>query len=96
MRAKIVIERRLTHGAKGKTNGTLEVEAKGFHLRWGRNTLAIFVIQQIKQRKTSGSRVVFISKEHPTIFMHRPHVRKELLEYQVKQLIEILEQEGLL
>jgi len=40
--------------------------------------------------------VVFISKEHPPVFMHRPYVRKELLEYQGKQLIEILEQEGLL
>jgi len=28
--------------------------------------------------------------------MHKPHPRKELLEYQVKQLIQILEQEGLL
>lgn len=28
--------------------------------------------------------------------MHKPHPRKELLEYQVKQLIQILEQEELL
>ena len=30
------------------------------------------------------------------ILLHKPHPRKELLEYQVKQLIEHLEQEGLI
>ncbi len=46
--------------------------------------------------KTSGSRVIFTSDSHPPILLHKPHPRKELLEYQVKQLIEILEQEGLI
>ena len=45
--------------------------------------------------KTSGSRVVFVSDEYGIkILMHKPHPRKELLEYQVRQLIEQLEQEG--
>lgn len=30
------------------------------------------------------------------ILLHKPHPRKELLEYQIKQLIEQLEQEDLL
>ena len=43
------------------------------------------------------SRVIFISDEYKTkILLHKPHPRKELLEYQVKQLIDLLEQEGLL
>lgn len=46
--------------------------------------------------RTSGSRVMFVSEEHPPILLHKPHPRKELLEYQIKQLIEILEQEGLI
>ena len=46
--------------------------------------------------KTSGSRVMFTSDTHPPILLHKPHPRKELLEYQVKQLIEILEREGLI
>ena len=46
--------------------------------------------------KTRGSRVMFTSDSHPPILLHKPHPRKELLEYQVKQLIEILEQEGLI
>jgi len=40
---------------------------------------------------------MFISEEHGSkIVLHKPHPRKELLDYQVRQLIEILEQEGLI
>ena len=43
------------------------------------------------------SRVIFISDEYKTkILLHKPHPRKELLEYQVRQLVEQLEQEGLI
>ena len=45
--------------------------------------------------KTSGSRVCFV-RENKVFRMHKPHTRKELLVYQVKELIEELEQEGLL
>jgi hypothetical protein len=31
-----------------------------------------------------------------TIMLHKPHPRKELLEYQVKELIRTLDEEGLL
>ena len=46
--------------------------------------------------KTSGSRVMFISEGHETVLLHKPHPQKELKVYQVKQLLEILEQEGLI
>ena len=46
--------------------------------------------------KTSGSRVMFIHDERQPILLHKPHPRKELLEYQLKQLLDVLEQEGLL
>ena len=46
--------------------------------------------------KTSGSRVIFISEKHGAILLHKPHPQKELKLYQVKQLLEILEQEGLI
>ncbi|PWM77765.1 MAG: hypothetical protein DBY32_07940 [Phascolarctobacterium sp.] len=46
--------------------------------------------------KTSGSRVIFTNKNRASILLHKPHPRKELLAYQVKQLIEVLSQEGLL
>lgn len=46
--------------------------------------------------KTSVSRVMFVSDEHGSILLHKPHPQKELKAYQIKQLIEILEQEGLI
>lgn len=45
--------------------------------------------------KTSGSRVKFF-KDGVFIILHKPHPRKELLSYQVKQIIEILSEEGLI
>jgi hypothetical protein len=43
--------------------------------------------------KTSGSRVKFyIGKK--MFAMHKPHPRKELLEYQIKSLIRELKEEG--
>ena len=45
--------------------------------------------------KTSGSRVMFTNAQYPPILLHKPHPSEELLEYQIKQLIEVLEQEGL-
>lgn len=60
-------------------------------------TLLRFLSYQLTNKgRTSGSRVKFVSEEHPPILLHKPHTRKELLEYQIKQLIEMLEQEGLL
>lgn len=46
--------------------------------------------------RTSGSRVIFVSEQFAPILLHKPHPGKELLSYQIKQLIEILEQEGLI
>ena len=46
--------------------------------------------------KTSGSRVVFVSREYGSILLHKPHPQKELKAYQIAQLIETLEQEGLI
>ena len=45
--------------------------------------------------KTSGSRVKFF-KDGICIILHKPHPRKELLTYQIKQVIEILSEEGLI
>ena len=45
--------------------------------------------------KTSGSRVKFF-KDGVFIILHKPHPRKELLSYQIKQIIELLSEEGLI
>ena len=46
--------------------------------------------------RTSGSRVAFISNMYRTIILHRPHPSNILKPYQVKQLVEALEEEGLI
>ena len=43
--------------------------------------------------KTSGSRVKFF-KDGVFIILHKPHPRKELLIYQIKQIIDVLSEEG--
>jgi hypothetical protein len=45
--------------------------------------------------KTSGSRVCF-TRGQKVFRMHKPHPRRELLLYQVAELIEELKEEGLL
>lgn len=46
--------------------------------------------------KTSGSRIMFCKNGHPPILLHKPHPRKVLLSYQIRQIISYLESEGLL
>ena len=46
--------------------------------------------------KTSGSRVLFYRDGFPPILLHKPHPQKELKPYQVRQLLEMLQQEGLI
>lgn len=45
--------------------------------------------------KTSGSRVKFF-KDDVFIILHKPHPRKKLLSYQIKQIIKTLSEEGLI
>lgn len=58
--------------------------------------LGYFSYKCFNKGKTSSSRIIFVSKEHPSITLHKTHSRKELLTYQIKQIIEMLEQEGLI
>lgn len=46
--------------------------------------------------RTSGSRIMFYREGFPPILLHKPHPQKELKQYQVRQLLEMLEQEGLI
>lgn len=83
-------------GQKEKLMERLKTRPKDFTFDEAEALLRFFSYSRSNKGRTSGSRVIFVSDGHPPILLHRPHPRKELLEYQVKQLIEILEQEGLL
>ena len=49
---------------------------------------------QDNKGKTSGSRVRFVMDGHAAILLHRPHPQKELKEYVIRDLHNIIEQEG--
>ena len=83
-------------GQKEKLIERLKAKPKTFTFDDAEALLRYFAYRKSNKGKTSGSRVMFVSDGHPPILLHKPHPRKELLEYQIKQLREILEQEGLL
>lgn len=57
--------------------------------------LGLLGFEKSNKGKTSGSRVMF-TKGNVPIAVHKPHPRKELLEYQIKQILETLEKEKLI
>lgn len=83
-------------GKKEKLLLRLKSRPKDFTFDEAESLLQDLGFSRSNKGKTSGSRVMFAHPEHPPILLHRPHPRKELLVYQVNQLIEYLEQEGLL
>lgn len=83
-------------GQKEKLINRLKSKPKDFTFDEAETLLRYMDYARSDKGRTSGSRVMFISPNHAPILLHKPHPRKELLEYQIKQLIEMLEQEGLL
>lgn len=84
-------------GQKEKLIAKLRSNPKDFTFDEAESLLGYMTYRRSNKGRTSGSRVMFTSDKYKTkILLHKPHPRKELLEYQVKQLIDLLEQEGLL
>ena len=84
-------------GKKEKLIAKLKSNPKTFTFDDAETLLSYLTYKRNNKGKTSASRIMFLSDKYKTkILLHKPHPRKELLEYQIKQLIEQLEQEGLL
>ena len=83
-------------GQKEKLIRKLKSKPKDMTFEEAEALLKYLAYTRSDKGRTSGSRVMFTSDEHAPILLHKPHPRKELLAYQVKQLVEILEQEGLI
>ncbi|MCR5034806.1 MAG: type II toxin-antitoxin system HicA family toxin [Clostridia bacterium] len=82
---------------KEKLIAKLKSNPRDFTFTDAEKLLGYFSYHRNNKGKTSGSRVAFESDQYAAkILLHQPHARKELREYQVRQLIEQLEQEGLL
>lgn len=83
-------------GQKDKLIKRLKAKPKDFTFDEAETLLKYLSYIRSEKGRTSGSRVMFVSEDHTPILLHKPHPRKELLSYQVKQLLETLEQEGLI
>ena len=83
-------------GQKEKLIKRLKTYPKDFTFDEAESLLRYMNYIRSDKGRTSGSRVIFTSEDHAPILLHKPHPRKVLLEYQIKQLINVLEQEGLL
>ena len=81
---------------KDKLIQKLKSKPKSFTFDDAEVLLGYFDYSRSNKGRTSGSRVMFVSDDYPPILLHKPHPRKELLEYQIKQLISVLEQEDLI
>ena len=83
-------------GKKEKLIARLRSKPKDFTFDEAETLLGLLGYSKSDKGKTSGSRVMFSGNNKSAILLHKPHPRKELLEYQIKQLIEKLSQEGLI
>lgn len=83
-------------GQKEKLIQRLKTKPKDFSFDDAETLLRYLDYTLVNKGKTSGSRVMFVSETHGSILLHRPHPQKELKAYQIKQLKEFLEQEGLI
>ncbi len=83
-------------GQKEKLIERLRSKPKDFTFDEAETLLGYLSYRRSDKGRTSGSRVAFVSDDHAPILLHKPHPRKELLEYQIKQLLDTLEQEGLI
>lgn len=83
-------------GQKEKLIEQLKSRPKTFTFHDAEVLLDYLKFTKTNKGKTSGSRVMFTSEEHGSILLHKPHPQKELKAYQIRQLCDLLEQEGLI
>lgn len=82
-------------GTREKMLKKLYEDGKNFTFR---DTVALFMAlgyELSNKGKTSGSRVIFLHKDHAPVILHKPHPQKELKDYVVRQLRDYIEKEGL-
>jgi hypothetical protein len=87
-----IISKDGTLSKKDKLIARLKSKPRDFTFDEAKTLLEYFGYVLSNSGKTSGSRVSFI-KEMKVFRMHKPHARKELLHYQVNELIDELEGE---
>ncbi len=82
-----------------KTEKLLErflTKPKDFTWKELNKLLNSFGYNQVSAGKTGGSRIRFISNSYPPIILHKPHPKPILKRYQLEDIINLLNQEGLI
>ncbi len=82
-------------GRKEKLIKKLKNNPKDFTFEEMKALLELLGFVMSNKGRTSGSRVKFMKNNIP-IILHKPHPRKELLEYQIRQIVDTLEKEDLI
>ena len=82
-------------GRKEKLIKKLKNNPKDFTFEEMKVLLELLGFVMANKGRTSGSRVKFMKNNIP-IILHKPHPRKELLEYQIRQIVDTLEKEDLI
>ena len=81
---------------KDKLIKHLKSKPKDFTYAELKSLLSYFGYHEVTKGKTSGSRVKFEDINGKFILLHKPHRRKELLSYQVNQILDYLNEDGAL
>ena len=82
-------------GKKEKQIKRLKSRPKDFTFDEAVSLLSSLGYEKLNKGKTSGSSVSF-ERGNTRIYMHRPHPRNILLEYQIAEIINKLEGDGLI
>ena len=80
---------------KEKLIARLKARSNNFNYNEAESLLLSLGFVKSNKGKTSGSRVIFTGI-NASLKIHKPHNRKELHDYQVKELILFLEKEGVI
>ena len=76
---------------KEKLIAKLKARSDSFTFAEAESLLGMLGYKRDNKGRTSGSRVIFINEViNDNIMLHKPHPRKELLDYQTKQLLDFL------
>ena len=82
---------------KEKLIKKLRSRPKDFTFEELETLLGYFSYRRSNKGRTSGSRVSFVKEQTQSMIMlHKPHSRNNLLDYQMKQIKNKLEEEGLI
>ena len=83
-------------GTKEKLVKRLLTCPKDFTFEEAETLLPCLGFERSSKGRTSGLRVGYLSRAHGKLMMHRPHPNNALKPYQIRQLIDVLTQKGLI